>query len=111
MSGKTLTNLVITQCKPEDDERFNNWYSNIHIPALMKFKGMRAATRYRQISSPKEGPIYLTIYEFDSEAAFKAYNLSPEFVAAEKEREESWGPDGFKLLSRVQYEPIKSWKK
>ena len=49
MADKPLVNLTITQCRPEDDEKFNTWYNEQHIPALIKFKGMTRATRYRQL--------------------------------------------------------------
>ena len=111
MTSKPLVNVVATQCRPEDEERFNKWYDDVHIPMLFKFAGMREVTRYRPIQGTGEWPVYIAIYRFDSPSAFEAYGKSPELAAALEEMKESWKGEGFKIVSRVQYEPIKTWKK
>ena len=38
-----------TQCPPEIEEEFSNWYSNKHVPDILKFKGVKKAARYKII--------------------------------------------------------------
>ena len=66
--------IVATVVPPEGDSRFDSWYSDTHIPDLLKFKELQGATRCRfynrlsdEISSQyelKEYPKYLTFYYF-----------------------------------------------
>jgi hypothetical protein len=71
MAESTLINIVATRCKSEEEARFNRWYDETHIPMLMKFKGMKAAARYRVASDNPDYPTYLAIYQFESEEAFR----------------------------------------
>jgi hypothetical protein len=56
----------------EREEEFNEWYSNIHTPEVVKFTdGIMAGTRYRRVyvseSEEREAGIphkYLAVYEF-----------------------------------------------
>ena len=111
MSSKPMMNLVATQCRPEVEEKFNKWYDEIHVPMLMKFKGMKEVTRFKPINRTDEHPIYLAAYLFENQEAFKAYGNSPELAAALEEMNGTWKEEGFKVVSRVQYEPIKTWGK
>lgn len=112
MTSKPLMNLVATQCRPQVEEKFNKWYNDIHIPMLFKFKGMKEVTRYKPLQTPGDkGPIYVAVYLFESPSAFEAYGKSPELAEALAEMKESWPDGGFEIVSRVQYEPIKTWKK
>jgi len=43
--------IVGTQCPPKTEARFDQWYSERHILDLLKFKGLKGATRYQLASS------------------------------------------------------------
>lgn len=65
---------------PERETEYNDWYSDTHIPDVLKVAGFVAATRYRLADvqlAPGESPTYryLAIYEIDTvdlDAAVKA---------------------------------------
>jgi len=110
METRPIINIIATQCQPEDEEKFNRWYDEIHIPLLLKFKGIKGVTRYKIINETEEYPTYLTIYEFESQKAYEAYETSPELAAAREEMTETWKEGKFEIKWRVQYEPIRTWK-
>ncbi len=111
MEVKPIIHVIATECRPEDEEKFNKWYDEIHIPLLLKFKGITEATRYRLINETEEYPKYLAIYKLESQSAFEAYETSPELVAALAELKETWKEGGFESKWRVQYEVMKTWKR
>ena len=111
METKPIINVVATQCQPEDERKFNKWYDEIHIPMLLKFKGITEVTRYKIINESEEYPKYLAIYEFENQNAFEAFQTSPELTAVREESRETWKGEGFEIRWRVQYESIKTWKR
>jgi uncharacterized protein (TIGR02118 family) len=111
METKPIIYLVASQCHPEDEEKFNTWYNEIHIPLLLKFGGIKKATRYKIVNEAEEYPKYLAIYEFKSQKAYEAYTTSPERAAAMEDLEETWEERGFEIKWRVCYEPIKTWER
>ncbi len=111
METKPVINILGTRCRPEDEEKFNKWYEEVHIPLLLRFKGLRAVTRYKITGEAEEYPKYLTIYKFDSQEAYQAYETSPELAAAREEMRETWKEGGFEIKWRVQYESMKTWER
>jgi len=109
MDVKPVINVVGIQCQPKVDEKFNIWYDQTHIPMLLKFGGLRGATRYKILKPSEEYPQYLAIYEFNSKQAFEEYRASPELTAAlDKQLEiglEGFSADDLKPLV-VAYEPV-----
>ena len=123
METKPIIHIVGTQCRPEDEAKFNKWYDEIHTPLLLKFKGIKEVTRYKITKGIKEVapfrvtneieeyeteeyPAYLAIYKFESQNAYEAYLTSPELAAAWGEAKKTWPDGGFRIKWRVQYEPI-----
>jgi uncharacterized protein (TIGR02118 family) len=106
MAKKPLINVVTTQCPPQDEAKFNKWYNEVHIPMLMKYKGVKAVARYKVVDS--KVPQFIAIYHFDSQQDFEAFGKSPEFKAAIEEMGQSW-PKGIEFTSRQQSELIKQW--
>jgi len=111
METRPVIHIVGTRCQPQVEEKFNIWYDQTHIPMLLKFNGLRGATRYK-ISKAGEGyPEYISIYEFDNRQAFEAYETSSELAAALDEMRETWRDGGWETVWRVQYEAMKTWRK
>jgi len=110
MQDKPVVFVVGSQCAPELEEKFNNWYNETHIPLLLKSKWIAGVTRYR-LSPVVEGehPKYLSILEFKDRQAFEAWDSSTETRAARDEMKETWGDEGFEIKWRAVYEPIKTW--
>ena len=128
MNDKPVILAVGTQCAPELEEKFNNWYNGTHVPMLLESKWLDVVTRYKlaPIAQDKlapatqdrlapitqaEYPKYLAIYEFKNRQAFEAWTSCPEFIAAIKETGETWAEDRFELKWMVLYEPMKTWHK
>ena len=106
MSEKSLINVIVTQCKPEDAEAFNTWYNGIHIPMLLKSKGVKGVTRYK--TSDAETPSFIAVYRYNSPQDLEEFQKSPNTAAAIKDFEETWGGK-VQLVSRTQYELIQDW--
>ena len=109
MEDKSIIHVVASQCQPEVEEKFNKWYDDIHVPMLMKFKGIKEVTRYERVYETEEYPKYLAIYKFESQDSFEVYGTSPELAAAREEMKETWKEGGFEVKWRVQYKPMKTW--
>ena len=111
MGTKPIIHIVATQCQPEAEEKFNRWYNEVHIPLLLKFKGLKEVTRYRIIKEAEESPRYLAIYQFEKQKDYEAFESSPDLAAAREELKESWKEGGFEIKWRAQYEAIKTWQR
>ncbi len=107
MKGKRVIHIVGSDCRPEDEEKFERWLNEIHIPLLMKFKGLKKATLHKRMYENNEYPKYFATYEFENKKAFEDYEASPELKVALKERDEvTWKDGKFDITWRVQYELI-----
>jgi uncharacterized protein (TIGR02118 family) len=109
MPGKSMINVVMTKCKPEDEEKFNKWYDEVHIPMLLKSKKLLRAARYKVIETGNP-PSFMAVYNFASQKDFEEFNKGPEMDAARKDMQAVWGQK-VELTSRAQYEFIREWKK
>ena len=110
METKVMINIVATQCQPADEKKFNQWYNEVHVPLLMKFKGMTKVSRYEMTGDVKDFPKYLAVYEFESQKALEAFNNSPELAAALKEMNETW-KGGIDIKWMVQLKLLQTWIK
>lgn len=108
MAEQPIINVITSQCQPQDEVRFNKWYNEVHIPMLMKYKGVKRVARYKVTREKSEKPRYVAIYQFDSQKDFENFGKSPELAAAIAEMKQSW-PQGLDIISRVQQELIKEW--
>ena len=81
--------LALINCTdPMREDEFNEWYSNTHIPDLLRdHPGIVRGCRYRRLKTKSEQsePGYLTIYETYSEDPFE---LSRQVVQGDKGRAE-----------------------
>lgn len=108
MANDSFINIVGTRCKPEIEDKFNNWYTGTHIPLLMKFPGLQKVKRYKISEASADYPAYLAVYYFASRQAYEAYQQSPELKAAIDEMKSSWPGGEFEITWRVQYNEIAS---
>ena len=59
--------IVKANVKPEQEDAFNRWYDEDHMPkALNRFPGVISGRRYK-ITDGEDGYNYLAIYEFESQ--------------------------------------------
>jgi antibiotic biosynthesis monooxygenase (ABM) superfamily enzyme len=110
MADKLIINIVTTQCQPQDVEKFNKWYNEVHIPMLLKFKKLKGVARYQTVSESSNTPQYIAVYKYANQKDIAEFEKSPELAAAIKEMQGSWG-DKVQIISRMRYELIKQWGK
>ena len=111
MSSKPILQVIAMDCPPEDEEKFNKWYNESHVPLIFKYKGVNEAARYRRVGENEEYPKYLALFEYESKEAQDAQFSSPEGAAVGEDVKKSW-PDGLPPAKwAVQYELIKKWQK
>jgi hypothetical protein len=110
LKNKHVINIVASDCKPEEEEKFNSWYDEIHIPFLLKYKGLVSVTRYK-LSGTVEGQArYLAVYEFSSREDLERFPGSPEVAAARAEMIQTWGEKGIDIRWRAPYEMLRKWE-
>ena len=111
MAKPRVLNIVATVCAPKNEARFNKWYNEVHIPMLMKYKGIKKVTRYKIIDEKSEKSRYLAVYEFDDKKSLAEMPKSPEFKAAIEEMQSTWKPEGLDIKWALSCEPLKTWGK
>jgi uncharacterized protein (TIGR02118 family) len=111
MDSKSTLKIVASECGIDDEDKFNKWYNEVHIPLLLKYRGITRVGRYKQLDDNKEHPKYLAFYEFESKEAMDAFEDSPEFATAMKDMDKAGKNSGFEIKWVVAYEPIKTWEK
>ena len=70
---------ITARVAPEEEDAFNDWYDNEHLPVILTCPGFHSARRY--VADGPEGRRYLTQYEIDGPQAMQ----TPEFVKAGKD--------------------------
>ena len=110
MAKANVILIVATECTPVDEARFNKWYNEVHIPMIMKYKGVVKATRYQLAGEAKGQSKYLAIYEYADMKSFQGMSSSKEVKAALEEMQQSWKGADFLKWSAA-YEPIKAFER
>ncbi len=108
MNKQEIIHIVITRPPTKDDKKFNQWYNEVHVPLILKFKKITSVTRYKVVAD-SEPAQYVAIYRFKNKADFDAYLKSPERDAALQEMQETWG-NKIKIDSVIQCESIMDWQ-
>ena len=119
MENNSALLIVGLHCRPDQEEKFNKWYNERHIPDLLEFKGVRKVTRYKTSTHFKvrEGypdvryPNYLAIYEFENQQTLEAFEASSQLADAAKEARETWAEDSFERMWWVRFEAVKTWER
>lgn len=111
MAQGRFTTMVATDCNADCEDRFNEWYNNVHIPMMLKYPGLKKATRYKVIGDPVNGARYIGVYEYDSAESMTGINDSDVFKAAIQEMQESWAEGGMEIKWMANWEPIQTWEK
>lgn len=111
MGKNTIITIVATECPADEEERFNQWYNNIHIPMLLKYDGLKRAGRYQLSGDSDEHARYMAIYEFESKEAQENFSNSPELAAAMEEMQGSWKEGAVTIKWMADYKQLKTWEK
>lgn len=111
MTDSIILNIVASDCSAELEDKFNRWYNEVHIPMLLRFKGLKKVSRYQLAGEIKDQAKYLAFYEFENEKAVADFTKSPELTAATDEMKETWKDGGLDIKWMAPYRPIKIWEK
>jgi hypothetical protein len=84
MPNNRIIQIVASESTPEKEAEFDRWYTEIHIPMLMGYEGVKQAGRYRRIGDDEFGGAkFLAIYEFDTRGEMEAFPESDAFKTDE----------------------------
>jgi hypothetical protein len=111
MANHKLIQIVAAESTPEKDAAFEKWYTEVHIPTLFKFKGVKQIKRFQRKGDDKQLSKYMTIYEFDTEEDLAAFPGSPAFAEAIKDFETNKDRVGFTSRWFGVYECTRTWQK
>jgi heme-degrading monooxygenase HmoA len=111
MPNLAVLSIVVTACSADIEDKFNKWYNEVHIPMLLKYKGLKKSSRYRLMGENQGQAKYVAFYEFDNEQDKTNFQKSPEFAVAIQEMQETWKGGGIEIKWTADYILIKSWEK
>ena len=107
MPAHKIMQIVASESTPEKEKDFNKWYSDIHLPMLFGYEGVKHASRYRLIGDDdKNNAKFLAVYEFDSMKDMEAFPESKAFKNAIDDFEENHESLGFKMRWVAAYELV-----
>jgi len=78
------TFVVLTNAVKDQDEEFNDWYDNRHLPDVLACNGFVAAQRFRLTEMDPEQEFshrYLALYEVETDDLVKANQALTEAAA------------------------------
>ena len=98
--------IVMASAKPEEEEAFNQWYNEEHLPRVLeRIPGVLSGRRYKILEGEDEYP-FLALYEFESHEALQAAMGSDAMKQLVKEFTEAFGEGGRKRLLGVQLKSL-----
>ena len=107
MPAHKIMQIVASESTPEKENKFSKWYSDVHLPMLFGYEGVKRTSRYKLIGDDdKNNAKFLAIYEFDSRKDMEAFPESPAFKDAIKDFDENHKALGFKMKWVAAYELI-----
>ena len=104
--GKKGLFIVMAKVKPEDEDAFNRWYNEDHLPkALERFPGVLSGRRYKILEGEDEYQ-YMALYEFESYDAMHATVNSTVIQGLIQEFNAAFGEGGRKRLLAVEVKAL-----
>ena len=86
----TVLMMIKSTVATAEEEAFNRWYDNDHIPQVMSYPGTVSARRYKTLLSNDQYQ-YMALYELDSEETFAAFQKSDHLAAMSAEYDSLFG--------------------
>lgn len=85
------------QCRPEDEDAFNTWYDEVHVPMLLAGGHVADVIRYKLTGNTHDVapgaiacPTYQTVYEFSDRAHFEAWMNGQARADAGEDKAKTW---------------------
>ena len=111
MPNHKIIQIVASESTPEKEAAFNKWYSEVHVPMLFAYEGVKQASRYQRIGDDEQGAKFLAIYEFETKEDMDAFPESVAFADAIEDFENNKEALGFTMKWAASYELLKSYEK
>ena len=111
MPSNNIIQIVASESTPEKEAEFNKWYTEVHVPMLFAYEGVKQASRYQRIADYGQGAKFLAIYEFEDKEAMDAFPESDAFADAIQDFENNKEALGFTMKWAASYELMKSYEK
>lgn len=73
-----------------DEESWNKWHNEEHIPLVLALPGFLHVRKFRALSNPREAE-YIVCYELRNLAAYEAYVRSDEGAALRQQYLDAFG--------------------
>jgi antibiotic biosynthesis monooxygenase (ABM) superfamily enzyme len=116
MNDQSVIWTVGINCSAEDEDKFNVWYDDVHVPMLMQGDCVRKVSRFKLAEetyhvgvSTQPCPTYLTIYEFDSQEKFEDWMKSPSRIEAGEDKTKTWGDKVYDVQWATRYDLTNTW--
>lgn len=113
MTSNPVIWTVGLQCPPEDEDAFNAWYDEVHVPMLLKGGHVAKVTRYKLASQTYDVapgamtcPTYQTIYEFEDHAKFESWMRGDDRAAAGEDKSKTWAGRPYDVIWAARYDVI-----
>ncbi|HLX35974.1 MAG TPA: DUF4286 family protein [Candidatus Limnocylindrales bacterium] len=117
MSATPVIWTVGLECRPEDEDKFNTWYDEVHVPMLLKGGHVMRVTRYKLSSESYDvadgamaSPTYQTVYEFANAEMFEAWMHGADRAAAGTDKAATWGDRGYEVIWAARYDRMNTWE-
>jgi hypothetical protein len=91
---KRYMEIVGSGPKTGQDKAYLDYYVN-HFTKMFEYPGIKRVSysrRFQKLAQNNESPEYVTVYDFESKEAMKAFYQHPVFTGAKKEWEEIGQP-------------------
>jgi hypothetical protein len=117
VSGPPVIWTVGLQCRREDEDAFNKWYDEVHIPMLLSSGNVAKVTRYQLASETYDVaeetmkcPTYQTIYQFNDQDQFESWMFGEDRALAGEDKSATWGARAYDVIWAARYDLMNSWE-
>lgn len=102
-----VIDIVASSPRPEDIDKLEPWYADVHVPMLMKY-GVISAERFKALTENPDYPAYLNMYHY---ANIRGYDerYSPQASAEISKDVQARWPNGYGIRWRVWYIEHRKW--
>src|SRR2546428_11046452 len=86
----TVLFVVKATIRKDQEEAFNRWYNEAHVPQVLQFKGLVSARRYKALEGEDKYQ-YMAVYELQDEATYRRLMASEHMKALRADYDARFG--------------------